>query len=140
MLKVTNKISKMGKDPKWIYNQFDKDGDGTRKYTLHVILISLFAILVDADEILQGIRSVLGIFFSKDETRDFTDHLDEDKSGDIDRHEFCQKVNLDNLHKESHGFLISELTFIEKVLNEWYYFKKREQKKILDLIAEYDEN
>ena len=100
----------------------------------------LFIILVDADEILSGIRSVLGIFFSKDETRDFTDHLDEDKSGDIDRHEFCAKVNLDGLHAESHKYHISELTFIEKILSEWYQNKKRESKKILDLINEYDEN
>ena len=81
---------------------------------------------MDADEILLGIKTVLGIWFSKDETREFTDHLDEDKSGDIDRHEFCEKINLNNLHKESHMFLISELTFIEKVLSEWYYYKKRE--------------
>ena len=110
VLKVTNKIAKMGKDPKWVYNQFDKDGNGT----------------LDADEILLGIRTVLGIYFSKEETREFTDHLDEDKSGDIDRHEFCQKINLDGLHAESHKFLISELTFIEKVLSEWYHFKKRQ--------------
>ena len=63
---------------------------------------------------------------SEARTREFTDHLDEDKSGDIDRHEFCEKINLNNLHKESHLFLISELTFIEKVLSEWYYYKKRE--------------
>lgn len=69
ILKVTNKIAKMGKDPKWVYIQFDKDGNGT----------------LDADEILTGIKSVLGITFSKDETREFTDHLDEDKSGDIDQ-------------------------------------------------------
>ena len=81
---------------------------------------------MDAYEILLGIKTVLGIWFSKDETREFTDHLDEDKSGDIDRHEFCEKINLNNLHKESHMFLISELTFIEKVLSEWYYYKKRE--------------
>ena len=79
---------------------------------------------MDADEILQGIRKVLGIYFSKDDTRDLTDHLDEDKSGDIDHQEFCQKINLDGLHAESHKFQISELTFIEKVLSEWYTFKK----------------
>lgn len=100
----------MGKDPKWVYIQFDKDGNGT----------------LDADEILTGIKSVLGITFSKDETREFTDHLDEDKSGDIDQQEFCEKINLDNIHKDSHKFLISELTFIERVLSEWYHFKKRE--------------
>lgn len=103
-------------------------------------MFNFIVCLVDADEILVGIRGVLGVFFSKDETRAFTDLLDEDKSGDIDQSEFCQRINLDNLHQESHKFLISELTFIEKVLSEWYHFKKREQKKILELIAQFDEN
>ena len=46
-------------------------------------------ILVDADEIMNGIRTVLGVFFSTEETRNFTDYLDEDKSGDIDQAEFA---------------------------------------------------
>ena len=83
---------------------------------------------------------MLGIYFSRQETSNLTDHLDEDKSGDIDKYEFCQKINLDGLHAESHKFLISELTFIEKVLVEWYHVKKREQKRILELINQYDEN
>ena len=49
-------------------------------------------------------------------------------------------MNLTDLHTESHKFLISELTFIEKILNEWYNFKKREQKRVLALVHEYDEN
>ena len=78
-MKVTNKIAKLGKDPKWVYTQFDVDGNGT----------------LDADEILIGIKKVLGVVFSKDEVREFTNHLDEDHSGDIDRSEFCQKINFD---------------------------------------------
>ena len=90
--------------------------------------------LVDADEILTGIKKVLGVFFSKDETREFTNHLDEDQSGDIDLHEFCQRIYLDNLHVESHKYLISELTLVEKILQEWYTHKADEKKKILELI------
>ena len=48
VLKVTNRIAKLGKDPKWVYTQLDKDGSGT----------------LDAEEILLGIRSVLGVFYS----------------------------------------------------------------------------
>ena len=33
ILKVTNKIAKMGKDARWVFQQFDIDGNGTRKYT-----------------------------------------------------------------------------------------------------------
>lgn len=32
VLKVTNHIAKMGKDPKWIYNELDTDGNGACKY------------------------------------------------------------------------------------------------------------
>ena len=31
ILKITNRIAKMGKDPKWVYKQLDADGNGTRK-------------------------------------------------------------------------------------------------------------
>ena len=40
ILKVTNKIAKMGKDPKWVYKQFDKDGNGTCKYHKTVLICS----------------------------------------------------------------------------------------------------
>lgn len=78
---------------------------------------------MDADEILEGIRGVLGIYFSIDDSRTLSDHLDEDKSGDVDRFEFCERINLNNLHKESHKYVISELTFIENVLAQWYHVK-----------------
>lgn len=44
------------------------------------------------------------------------------------------------MHEEAHTFQISELTFIEKVLGEWYHFKKREQKQIVEMIQKFDEN
>ena len=53
----------------------------------------------------------LGVIFSKDETRELMDYMDEDKSGDIDINEFTLKISLDNLHKEAHGFQISEFAF-----------------------------
>ena len=44
------------------------------------------------------------------------------------------------MHEEAHTFQISELTFIEKILGEWYHFKKREQKQIVEMIQKFDEN
>ena len=44
------------------------------------------------------------------------------------------------MHADSHKFLISEMTFIEKILCEWYNVKKKEQKKLLELIDQFDEN
>ena len=44
------------------------------------------------------------------------------------------------MYQEAHDYQISELTFIEKVLGEWYHFKKREQKQVLEMIKKFDEN
>lgn len=44
---------------------------------------------MDPDEIIVGLKSVIGVIFSKDETRELSNYMDEDKSGDIDEHEFC---------------------------------------------------
>ena len=82
--------------------------------------------LVDAREILLGIKNVLGIYFSRDETNMFTLHLDADNSGDIDINEFQSKINLNDLHKESHKFRISEVKLIDQILSEWYHYKSRE--------------
>ena len=32
ILKVTNRIAKLGKDTRWVFEQFDQDGNGTRKF------------------------------------------------------------------------------------------------------------
>ena len=100
----------------------------------------VFCCSVDCEEILSGLRSTIGVIFSKDETRELMNYMDEDKSGDIDENEFCQRVNFDNMHTEAHQYQISELTFIQMVLGEWYNFKKREQKQILELVKKFDEN
>ena len=95
---------------------------------------------MDPDEILTGLKTVLGITLSKEEIRDLIAYLDSDQSGDIDLGEFCAKINLDNIHKDSHKFVISELTFIEKMLAAWYMFKKREKIRVQELIAKFDDN
>ena len=70
----------------------------------------------------------------------FVRHLDEDKSGDIDMAEFMKKIHLNDLHKDSHKFLISEVKLIDQVLTEWYSYKSREQRELRQMIKEYDTN
>ena len=67
---------------------------------------------MDIEEILEGVKNIIGVIFSKDETRELMNYMDEDKSGDIDYEEFAFRINLDNLHREAHKYQISELTFI----------------------------
>ena len=94
------------------------------------LMTSFILFLVDAREILMGINSVLGIYFSKEETHLFVRHLDEDNSGDIDIQEFMKKIKLNDLHKDSHKFLISEIKLIDQVLTEWYAYKSRTLKDV----------
>lgn len=44
---------------------------------------------MDCDEIVVGLKNIIGVTFSKDEARDLANYMDEDKSGDIDEQEFC---------------------------------------------------
>ena len=104
ILKVTNKVAKMGKDTSWIFEKIDSDGGGT----------------LDTDEIFEGLKTHLNVIFSRDDAATLTYYLDADSSGDVDLNEFQSKINLNNLHKDSHDYLISEKTFIDLVLTEWY--------------------
>ena len=63
--------------------------------------LNLFC-LVDPHELLLGLTNVLHIGFSKEENQVLLNHLDEDKSGDIDFKEFSAKISLNNLHSNSH--------------------------------------
>ena len=73
MLKITTRLSRLGKNPQWFFSQLDADKGGT----------------LDCEEIVNGLRNVIGVIFSKDETRELMNYMDEDKSGDIDEFEFC---------------------------------------------------
>ena len=124
ILKVKQKIARLGKDPHWIFEKIDVDNGGT----------------LDAEEIMDGFKQILGVIFSRDDAYNLTNYLDADKSGDVDYQEFISKMNLNNLHKDSHQYLISENNFIDCVLIEWYRSKKEETKKIKELINTYDVN
>jgi Ca2+-binding EF-hand superfamily protein len=95
---------------------------------------------VSPQEILQGCRTVLGVFFSTEEANLFTMYLDSDGSGDVDLEEFVSKLSLTNLHREAHKFQISEVTFIERMLTEWYFLQRREKEACFKAIKKYDEN
>ena len=85
-------------------------------------------------------QNILHISFTKEELLMLTNFLDADKSGDIDMREFCSKITLNNLHKDSHKYLLSEHQFIETVLNAWYEHRGSQIKEIIKKIGEFDEN
>ena len=81
--------------------------------------------------IVQGLQNILHISLSREELNLLTSHLDEDNSGDIDFKEFTNKISLNNMHINSHRFLISEYRFIDFVLKEWYDYRSAQKKEIV---------
>ena len=90
---------------------------------------------VSPQEILQGCRRELGVHFSTEEANIFTMCLDEDGSGDVDLEEFIKKVSLDGLHDKARKYIISETTFVDKMLSEWYSVQKREKEQVAKLVS-----
>jgi hypothetical protein len=85
-------------------------------------------------------QNILHISFTKEEMYILTTFLDADKSGDIDMREFCSKITLNNMHINSHRYLLSEHRFIETILNAWYEYRGSQIKEIIKKIGEFDEN
>ena len=46
-----------------------------------------------------------------------THFLDEDGSGEVDLNEFTNKITFKDYQKRSHEYLISEMQFIQHILN-----------------------
>lgn len=85
-MKICHKISKLGKDVKYLYQTLDKDGGGT----------------LDPQEILHGLKESFNIHFSAEEALGVTQYLDSDGSGDVDFEEFQTKINYNNYNKFYH--------------------------------------
>ena len=124
LMKIWNKIAKMGKDVKYLYQTLDKDGGGT----------------LDPQEILDGLKLSFNLYFSQEEAKEVCSYLDSDGSGDVDFDEFQEKINYNNYTKYYHCFLISKQHFIELVLNEWQEHKQREFEKLMKKFEEFDDN
>jgi hypothetical protein len=82
-------------------------------------------------EILNGLKNYLHVYLSREETNKLSAHLDEDGSGDIDFHEFDQKIDTDNLKDRVKPFVISKTKFIEKMLGVWSFYKDRERRALV---------
>jgi Ca2+-binding EF-hand superfamily protein len=85
-------------------------------------------------DILNGLKSYLHVYLSRDEINKLVQDLDEDLSGDIDFDEFDEKIDTDNLGERTHKFTISKTKFIEKMLGLWIFYKDRERKELLKLL------
>lgn len=82
ILKITNRIAKIGKDIKTVFEIFDNNNSNACKCFLFLLF------LVDCEEIYGSCRQYLGIFFTREEVRLMTHFLDEDGSGEVDLNEF----------------------------------------------------
>jgi len=124
LMKICNKVAKLGKDVKFIYNALDVDGSGS----------------LDPVEILVGLKEKFSIYFSEEEADNLCKYLDEDGSGDVDLEEFKAKVNYGNYNSNYHLYTITEQRFIELLLQEWNRYLERTKIKLMNKFVEFDDN
>lgn len=84
ILKIINRIAKMGKDLKEVYASWDIDKSGFCKY----YNLPSFINLVDATEIMKGVTQSLGITLSREESKLLTEYLDKDGDARVSYSEF----------------------------------------------------
>ena len=91
-----------------------------------------------ADAILDGVKKLLGVYMSFEETTKFTSFLDLDRSGDVSQYEFTSKMEyyVENLEKEALPFQVSLQKFIDKMVQDWGFFRDQQKKDILKLLSE----
>ena len=85
-LKICSKISRLGKDVKFLYDALDKDKSGS----------------LEAEEILTGLKNSFGMHFSAEEVDQMAKYLDEDGSGDVTYEEFAAKINYQGYFGKAH--------------------------------------
>ena len=69
-----------------------------------------------------------------------TNFLDEDNNGEVDMQEFCKRITFLDFHKRSHQYIISEIQFLEQILNQWYNFRADELSRCMTMIHTFDMN
>lgn len=107
-LKVVNKIKQKGKDLKSVFDLWDYDKNGWRKYTHRLI-----SLVVDPKEIMNGIRNDLQLSLSNEELHILTQHFDKDGDNRVTFVEFQQKISIKDVAQQSQRYVISEAYFTE---------------------------
>ena len=124
LMKICQKVAKVGKDIKAFYSIMDDDKSGS----------------LDPGEILTGLTEKFNIYYSLEQAKNLTDYLDEDGSGDVDLEEFKAKINYDNYSTQYHLYTISYKRFLEILLEEWKLRKEITFSFYMSKFTEFDEN
>lgn len=93
-----------------------------------------------AAQILEGVKTQLGVHMSFEESSKFTSYLDLDKSGDVSQYEFTNKLDyfMENLDKEVQPFQLSLTHFLDKLVQDWGFFRDQQKSKIMKVLAKND--
>ena len=67
-------------------------------------------------------------------------YLDKDGDGQVDWEEFSEKVTFLDYNERCHQYRVSQKTFIDRMLNEWYTSKGAEVASVKQKLLAYDEN
>lgn len=95
---------------------------------------------MEPEKIFEGCSKRLGVHYTREDRLALSKYIDEDGSGDVDRQEFLKKVTLRDYQRRSHNYLISEMTFIDKMLSEWYDHRAQEKEKLIAFIKSFDDS
>lgn len=120
-MKIAWGIAKLGKGHRYVFDLLDADQSSA----------------LEPLEILDGLKSFLGVCLGREETHRLCEHLDEDGSGDVDYKEFNRKITTERLVERCEGYTISQTRFIEKVLAEWTVFKDGEKAALMTIFDKF---
>lgn len=104
VLKIVHRVAKRGIEMRTVFQKWDRDHNG----------------VLDAEEIMKGVKSILGVDFSREEGQLMLRYLDKDRDGSITYEEFAEKISYFDYEKKSERYLISLKPLTDHLLNEWY--------------------
>ena len=124
LMKICQKVAKLGKDLKAFYNIMDDDNSGS----------------LDPKEILKGLTDKFNIHFTLEQAQELTAYIDEDGSGDVDFDEFQAKINYSSFNTNYHKYILTYQSFIEILLEQWREYKVWTFKQLNEKFVEFDAN
>jgi hypothetical protein len=99
----------------------------------------LTTIAVEEEQLFTGLKNI-GVELRRDEQKLIYSQLDPFNFKRVDLEAFQKRFTLDNLHRDSHGFLISETRFVDCVMQQWYSHVADQTRNLRTIIRKFDSN
>ena len=90
-------------------------------------------------QLFSGLKT-MGVELRRDEQKLIYSQLDPFNFKRVDLDAFQKRFSLDGLHKDSHAFLISEIRFVDCVMQQWYAHVAGQTRHVRSIISKFDAN